>query len=237
MSGSVAQSGAAAAEIAAGLPSRFAAPGGMVAGFSRRNLGGIFRLPVPRNRSTSVHSAHRGGQMDRRNLLKALAGLAACPVCTTTGFAAEGAHWSYEGEGGPGQMGRPRCRQQGLLDRLAAIADRYRSPPSIAAAGAEACVGQDRRHHRQQRPHHSAQFRRGQYAEARRHQLQAAAGAFPPAERTSDRRQEFSDGSAFRPSRGFRRTRRGRRHARGRKAECRLSARSSPPCRPRKARR
>ena len=43
--------------------------------------------------------------MDRRNLLKALAGLAVCPVCTTTGFAAEGAHWSYEGDGGPAKWG------------------------------------------------------------------------------------------------------------------------------------
>jgi carbonic anhydrase len=43
--------------------------------------------------------------MDRRNLLKALAGLAACPVCTTAGFAAEGAHWSYEGAGGPAKWG------------------------------------------------------------------------------------------------------------------------------------
>ena len=43
--------------------------------------------------------------MDRRNLLKALAGLAVCPVCTTAGFAAEGAHWSYEGTGGPATWG------------------------------------------------------------------------------------------------------------------------------------
>ena len=43
--------------------------------------------------------------MDRRNLLKALAGLAVCPVCTTVGFAAEGAHWSYEGTGGPAKWG------------------------------------------------------------------------------------------------------------------------------------
>jgi len=43
--------------------------------------------------------------MDRRNILKALAGLAVCPVCTTTGFAAEGAHWSYEGAGGPAKWG------------------------------------------------------------------------------------------------------------------------------------
>ena len=43
--------------------------------------------------------------MDRRNLLKALAGLAVCPVCTTAGFAAEGAHWSYEGAGAPAKWG------------------------------------------------------------------------------------------------------------------------------------
>ena len=43
--------------------------------------------------------------MDRRNLLKALAGLAICPVCTTKGFAAEGAHWSYEGAEGPAKWG------------------------------------------------------------------------------------------------------------------------------------
>jgi carbonic anhydrase len=43
--------------------------------------------------------------MDRRNLLKALAGLAMCPICTSTGFAAEGAHWSYEGDTGPGKWG------------------------------------------------------------------------------------------------------------------------------------
>jgi carbonic anhydrase len=38
-------------------------------------------------------------------VLKALAGLAVCPVCTSTGFAAEGAHWSYEGEAGPAKWG------------------------------------------------------------------------------------------------------------------------------------
>jgi carbonic anhydrase len=43
--------------------------------------------------------------MDRRNVLKALAGLAICPVCTSTGFAAEGAHWSNEGAGGPAKWG------------------------------------------------------------------------------------------------------------------------------------
>ena len=39
--------------------------------------------------------------MNRRHLLKAMAGLAICPACVSTGFAAEGAHWSYEGDAGP----------------------------------------------------------------------------------------------------------------------------------------
>jgi carbonic anhydrase len=44
--------------------------------------------------------------MNRRHALKALAGLALCPLCTSTGIAAEGAHhWSYEGEGGPAKWG------------------------------------------------------------------------------------------------------------------------------------
>ena len=44
--------------------------------------------------------------MNRRNALKALAGLALCPVCAQPGFAAEGApHWSYEGATGPAKWG------------------------------------------------------------------------------------------------------------------------------------
>ena len=43
--------------------------------------------------------------MDRRNALKVLAGMALCPVCASPGFAAEGAHWSYEGESGPSHWG------------------------------------------------------------------------------------------------------------------------------------
>ena len=42
--------------------------------------------------------------MNRRHALKALAGLALCPVCKPS-FAAEGAHWSYEGVGGPAKWG------------------------------------------------------------------------------------------------------------------------------------
>jgi len=43
--------------------------------------------------------------MDRRNLLKALTGLALCPLCANVGFASEGAHWSYEGADGPDHWG------------------------------------------------------------------------------------------------------------------------------------
>ena len=43
--------------------------------------------------------------MNRRHALKALAGLALCPLCASAGFAAEGAHWSYEGATGPSHWG------------------------------------------------------------------------------------------------------------------------------------
>jgi carbonic anhydrase len=37
--------------------------------------------------------------------LKALTGLVLCPLCASTGFAAEGAHWTYEGNTGPEKWG------------------------------------------------------------------------------------------------------------------------------------
>jgi carbonic anhydrase len=43
--------------------------------------------------------------MDRRRALKTLAGLALCPLCASAAFAAEGAHWSYEGATGPDKWG------------------------------------------------------------------------------------------------------------------------------------
>ncbi|MBR1121720.1 carbonic anhydrase family protein [Bradyrhizobium lablabi] len=43
--------------------------------------------------------------MNRRDALKALAGLALCPLCAPSGFAAEGAHWGYEGATGPARWG------------------------------------------------------------------------------------------------------------------------------------
>jgi len=44
--------------------------------------------------------------MHRRQVLKAFAGLALCPVCCRTGLTAENhAHWSYGGESGPDKWG------------------------------------------------------------------------------------------------------------------------------------
>ncbi|WP_026621378.1 carbonic anhydrase (plasmid) [Ensifer sp. WSM1721] len=43
--------------------------------------------------------------MERRNFLRGLALLAACPLCVKTAFAAERVHWSYEGEEGPEHWG------------------------------------------------------------------------------------------------------------------------------------
>ena len=43
--------------------------------------------------------------MNRRHALKALAGLALCPICAKVGLAAEGAHWGYEGADGPAHWG------------------------------------------------------------------------------------------------------------------------------------
>ena len=43
--------------------------------------------------------------MNRRHALKALAGLALCPICASAGFAADGPHWSYEGSTGPDHWG------------------------------------------------------------------------------------------------------------------------------------
>lgn len=42
--------------------------------------------------------------MNRRDALKAFAALALCPLCKPA-FAAEGAHWSYEGGNGPAKWG------------------------------------------------------------------------------------------------------------------------------------
>jgi carbonic anhydrase len=43
--------------------------------------------------------------MERRDFIRGLALIALCPLCAKPGFAAEGAHWTYEGEHGPDHWG------------------------------------------------------------------------------------------------------------------------------------
>ena len=43
--------------------------------------------------------------MNRRHALRALAGLALCPICARAGLAAAGEHWGYEGADGPQAWG------------------------------------------------------------------------------------------------------------------------------------
>lgn len=43
--------------------------------------------------------------MERRHFIKGLALLGLCPLCAKSGFAAEGARWSYEGDAGPAHWG------------------------------------------------------------------------------------------------------------------------------------
>jgi carbonic anhydrase len=128
--------------------------------------------------------------MNRRRALKALAGLALCPLCPPSGFAAEGAHWSYEGGNGPAKWGdldaaNKVCAIGAQQSPIDIVADQ------IAAAAAENQLGQERRHHRQQRPLHPAQFRRRLHARGRQCQIQIAAGPLPPAERAYDRGKSY----------------------------------------------
>jgi carbonic anhydrase len=50
--------------------------------------------------------------MNRRHALKALAGIALCPLCTQKGIASETAHWSYEGDHGPAKWGEMDAANQ-----------------------------------------------------------------------------------------------------------------------------
>jgi carbonic anhydrase len=43
--------------------------------------------------------------MNRRHALRALTGLVLCPLCSSSGFAAEGTHWTYQGTTGPDSWG------------------------------------------------------------------------------------------------------------------------------------
>ena len=65
--------------------------------------------------------------MNRRNALKAVAGLALCPLCARKGIAAEAAHWSYEGDSGPAKWG-----DLDAADKVCAIGSQQ-SPIDIGA--------------------------------------------------------------------------------------------------------
>src|ERR1700730_7746526 len=58
-------------------------------------------------RADSCLPAHQteATMMNRRHALKAFAAAALCPLCPTSGFAADAAHWSYEGTTGPEKWG------------------------------------------------------------------------------------------------------------------------------------
>jgi carbonic anhydrase len=51
--------------------------------------------------------------MNRRQALKALTGLALCPLCASSGLAAEGTHWTYGGTTGPDKWGDVDAESKG----------------------------------------------------------------------------------------------------------------------------
>ena len=147
--------------------------------------------------------------MNRRHALKALTGLVLCPLCASTGSAAEGAHWTYEGTTGPANWGDVDAAskvcsvgsQQSPIDINGSI--KAQLPPLRNR------LGQDRRYHCQQRSHNPTKYRQG-YAHFRRRALQAIAVSLPSSERAPHPWQELSDGGAFCPCSCFGRAGRGR---------------------------
>src|SRR5712671_2447930 len=72
--------------------------------------------------------------------------------------------------------------------------------PSGRSLRLENDVGQERRRHRQQRPHHPAEHGRQQRPfDRRRRKLSDGAIPLPPPERAHDQRRELSYGIALRP--------------------------------------
>jgi len=66
--------------------------------------------------------------MERRTFLKGLALLGFCPLCASRAFAAEDAHWSYEGDAGPARWGAL------AKDNVACSAGSQQSPLNIVGA-------------------------------------------------------------------------------------------------------
>ena len=149
--------------------------------------------------------------MDRRSVLKALAGFALCPVCANFGFAAEAAHWSYEGAHGPGHWG-----DLDPADRVCAVGGQQ--SPIVIDSSIEAQLA----------PLEFAWARQAETIVNNGHTIQLnfddggtltigsddytlGAVSLPSPERASHRRQRLSDGGAFRPSQRRRFARRDRR--------------------------
>ena len=109
--------------------------------------------------------------MERRSFIKGLAFIGLCPLCARPSFAAEGAHWSYEGEHGPDHWGalgadNAACSvgsQQSPLDITGAV------EAEIPAIALDWKKGQ--RRDRQQRPHHPGQHAGRQQTQSRRQEL------------------------------------------------------------------
>ena len=147
--------------------------------------------------------------MNRRHALKALTGLVLCPLCASTGSAAEGAHWTYEGTTGPDNWGDVDAAskvcsvgsQQSPIDINGSI--KAQLPPLRIAWGktADTIVNNG----------HTIQLNTAkEYAHFRRRALQAIAVSLPSSERAPHPWQELSDGGAFCPCSCFGRARRGR---------------------------
>jgi carbonic anhydrase len=66
--------------------------------------------------------------MERRTFIRGLALIGLCPLCAPSGFATEGAHWSYEGETGPDHWGALGA------DNAACSAGSQQSPLDIRGA-------------------------------------------------------------------------------------------------------
>jgi carbonic anhydrase len=94
------------AEIAAGLPSHFADPGRRGCQIFAPQPRWNFQLTrSPESEYVNPFSSSGESSHGSSKSIEGAGRLAVCPVCTTAGFAAEGAHWSYEGTGGPATWG------------------------------------------------------------------------------------------------------------------------------------
>ena len=130
-SGIVAQSGASMAEIAAGLPSHFADPGRRGCQIFAPQPRWNFQLTrSPESEYVNPFSSSGEASHGSSKSIEGAGRARGLPGLHDHGLCRRRRALELRGRRGTCQMGRPRRRQQGLLARLAAIADRYRSPSS-----------------------------------------------------------------------------------------------------------